>query len=65
MVLSLVLGAGEVKLVDMVSAYSEHLQQMGFAMNQQEYFVLKTGSGKVLEEYKEDEGEPNTTRLRS
>ena len=54
--LSLVLGAGEVKLVDMVSAYGTFATN-GIHYNSTGILRVEDQSGKVLEEYKQDEGE--------
>ena len=62
--LSLVLGGGEVRLVDMVSAYGVFAND---GVRNDSNFILKitTGDGKVLEEYKTNENralEPQTAR---
>lgn len=51
--LALVLGGGEVKLVDLVSAYGVFAND---GIKNESNFILKvvTGNGEVLEEYKED-----------
>ncbi len=53
--LSLVLGAGEVKLLDMVSAYSTFATN-GIHHEATGILRVEDRSGKVLEEYKEDSG---------
>lgn len=53
--LSLVLGAGEVKLIDMVSAYGVFATN-GIRHEPTGILRIEDRSGKVLEEYKEDEG---------
>lgn len=50
--LSLVLGGGEVKLIDMISAYSA-LSQDGIAHPQTMILKIENGGGEILEEYKE------------
>lgn len=54
--LSLVLGAGEVKLVDMVSAYGTFATN-GIHHEATGILRVEDRSGKVLEEYKDDEGQ--------
>lgn len=51
--LSLVLGGGEVKLTDMVSAYST-LATEGIRHNQTTILKVEDKNGKVLEEYKDE-----------
>lgn len=52
--LSLVLGGGEVKLVDMVSAYSVFAND-GIKENQSYILKIVANDGSVLEEYRQDE----------
>ncbi len=63
--LSLVLGGGEVKLIDMVNAYSVFAND---GTQEKPAFILKvvTGDGTILEEYKQEEErvlDPQVTRL--
>ena len=63
--LSLVLGGGEVRLVDMVAAYGVFAND-GIKVPQTFIQKVSTGDGTVLEEYKHDEErvlEPQITRL--
>lgn len=63
--LSLVLGGGEVKLIDMVNAYST-LSQDGIKHKQQIILRVEDGDGNTLETYSDDAkrvGDPQYTRL--
>lgn len=63
--LSLVLGGGEVKLIDMVRAYST-LAEEGTKREQTMVLEVKTSDGEVLEEFKENGTEvmnPNYVRM--
>lgn len=54
--LSLVLGGGEVKLVDHVNAYAS-LAAGGVFKNKSAILKIETGDGEILEEFQEPEGE--------
>jgi len=54
--LSLVLGGGEVRLIEMVHAYSVFSQE-GKQHKQQFILKVETKDGKILEEYKDEENE--------